>query len=85
MENDREWIVVPSPDGIYVHILPKEDIKPHGRIIFTPTGDKEIMLGLYDCPCSPQLIWMRGQIGIIHKSFREQEAINESCNKIFKQ
>lgn len=73
-KKEQRWLVLHDDD--WTHVIPEWDTKPHG-LDKDETG--ELVLGESGCPCIPK-VEMIGKM-IIHKSFYDEERIDESLKR----
>lgn len=68
----HKWVVLEDKDS--VHVLPEEDIKPHG---FPDKEGTRADLANIDCPCKPKLDFSGRKPVVVHNSFEQDKILDE--------
>lgn len=75
MNNKQRWLKIDGNDG-WIIVVPDFDDKPHSL----DTINNKNELAMENCPCKPDINFIDKIL--VHKSFIDNNRINESLNKL---
>lgn len=76
------WLLI--DDGMFLVVLPNNDIKPHGHY---KEGDTDVEVAGADCPCKPKVISGGNGMAydkpiIVHNCFEDEKKIEDALQML---